>query len=283
MKTTSNPLGNEDSQLISYYRSVFGANRAFLVFFWNLVKAFGGFFQIIPAVFLRKNMGERYFSSTAVRIWIILLIFLPIIYAKIDTFFMMLLDVEMYKPIYKPMLSRKETWYGYGTWYLFIIVFAYFARKRRKEIKISRSSFDRTKFSQYSGDIDEYTERLGDKLYGEENNPRKIETRVEPLMIAVVGAVLWILNQKIGGFLIIVSLFYAWSYWAAYRIGDEAMLDILDRNYLKRQLAEMIHQSHKMFRNGARLFGRVPKNLEDQNEFVDTITGSKNSGFTEAV
>jgi hypothetical protein len=283
MSTTSNSQEQGNARITAFYRSVFCANLVFIVWWWNLVKAIGGFFQIIPAVFLRKNMGERYYSTTNVRIWIVILIFLPPLYAKIDSSLMDLLDFDFYKPIYNPLLSRIGTWYGYGTWYAFIVLFAYFATQRRKEIKRSRSSFDRSNFSKYSGDIEEFTERWGYKLFGMANDTRKIETIVEPLIIAVVGLGLWILNQKIGGFLIITSVFYAWSYWAAYRIGDNAMLNILDENYLKRQLSQIVHESGKLFRGGARLFGRFPKNLDDQKDFVDTITGSKNSGFTEAV
>ena len=283
-KTTTN---SGEKRITSYYRDVYSRDNFIYKRFRNFIVAFGGLMQIVPAVFLRKNMGERYYSKTWVRFWMFLLMILPVPYMHLEHLLLHFGNHMYFSP------KQEITWVRFGTWYLFIFIFGYFGRLRRKEIKFSRSSFDPTKFSWYTGDFWPNIEKLGfqysilQKLMT--NNPnkewtlRQIPTLVEPIIICSIGFALWMLEQKIGGVLFIIGLFYGWSYHMAFRNGDDAMLDILDEIKIARALSNSIDNPHQKLDSDDQIIGRFPASPEDRKGVINAVLGVDGNGIPDAI
>jgi len=166
--------------------------------------------RLILEVFIRKNMGQRYFRKSSffsVTIWLALLPFLPsMIGFHHDTFLGVMVKNLPY--------------------YLFILAFVYFGFKRAAETKTQPSVYDFKKFTKYSGDIN--PRFLEFKGPDGKPNIRGIEIYLEPLPFFIAGLLVLFIVPMLGLVLVISAIIYSLSYMAAYRIGDEYILDKID-------------------------------------------------------
>ncbi|OOQ57383.1 hypothetical protein BC343_14880 [Mucilaginibacter pedocola] len=207
-------------------------------------------------VFIRKNFGERYFSFTISIINTFVLLFIPFILDSIKNTF---------RGGFGYGGESSGFWHVIGTnilWYLFLAAFMYFSWLRRKEIKRSRSSFDFGKFSKYSGDIDKRFKDV--QITGRPATIREIETMLEPLPFFVIGFVLMLIGQSLGILLFICSIIYALSNRGAYYIGDNAMLDIIDKVIINENLKEFfVNGKESNEAAGFRSYSHRPSNPDD--------------------
>ncbi|MFM1998485.1 MAG: hypothetical protein RL204_432 [Bacteroidota bacterium] len=276
MSTKNNTSASND-RIVSFYRDVFDRNTKFGHLFRSLIFSIGAFFQIIAAVFLRRNMGERYLTRGIVRFMIFFLLIIPKPFSSLLTKITALstrgFTVKQYG------FSNTD----YFVWYGFVLLFAVFSYWRLKEITRSKSTFDMSKFSWYSGDIFPWMSTLGHATFRKTWNTRQIETLIEPLIILSIGFVLWVVGLKLGYLFIIIGLFYRWSYLIAYRNGDHHMLDIIDARILQRGLHRILTGADPEMDDKLNLRGRILVKAEEREIVYEAMFGSDKDGFVEAV
>jgi hypothetical protein len=191
----------------------------------NLVEWFLGFFyqvsswpRLLLEVFIRRNMGERYFSLFGVGCIFLLLVG------------RLLFNVVLAKMGYS--YSKGTGAYLYSntvTMGAFAVVFLYFGIQRSQEIKRLPSVFDFKRFSLSPGNS-----LLVDPNYRGKipawfiHNPRRIATVSEPGLFFLAGLLLLLAGQSIGTILLVCSIIYSLSYVATYRMGDNLVMDHID-------------------------------------------------------
>ena len=227
-----------------YFQTMFRRRNvikdALLAFFLGL----SSWPRMLLEVPIRRNFGERYFKfSTAVTITVVLAM-VPL-----------------------SMLSISRRYYGgselkaligsYATWYAYLAVFFYYALQRREEIKRLPSVFDFARFSLSTGLIHR---RFRDfEWNGELVSVRTIETVLEPALFFVAGIGLWFSGQPIGFVLLISSLFYSFSYVAAYQEGDNFLMDKIDERICNEELVNaFINDAGPEESRGFNFYGRRP-------------------------
>ena len=192
-----------------YYRDVFQRrNRlkeAFLMFFLGIAS----YPRLILEVFIRKDMGRRYYNlASGITVWVILFII--------------------------PLISGDSWRYGFfeqlglhKLWYLFWAVFGVFAYIRYKEVKTIVHQFDFKHFSLSTGKSLPFFHSL--KFNGKPFTPRQLEIFIEPLPFFVLGVLLFFVGQIHLALLFAISAFvYSQSYAAAYMMSDNFILDKID-------------------------------------------------------
>lgn len=271
----TNKISNE--RIESYYRDVFDRNTQFGKKFRDLIFAIGALLQIIPAVFLRRNMGERYLTKGFVQFMVFFLLIIP------KPFSSLIAKISALSTRGFAVKNYGFTNTDYYVWYGFVGLFALFSYWRLKEITRSKSSFDKSKFSWYDGDIFPWMNSAGNALFKKKWNTRQIETLIEPVIILLIGIALWMLGLKLGYLFIIIGLFYRWSYLIAYRNGDHAMLDIIDQQILQKGLHKILTGTDPEMDDKLNLGGRILVTAEEREIILETMFGSDNEGFVEAV
>lgn len=235
-----------------YYRAVYQRRNViketFLSFFMDGALTF----RLILEVFIRKNMGIRYFRLSAA-IW--------------TAFFLMI--VPFIPNIFGNILPS-SSYYGYGSpgvwetikehwiWYSFITVFLYFSYLRHREVKRIHHLFDFEHFSKSAGEFHPFYLEL--RFKGKPFTPRQLETFIEPLPFFLIGVLFMIIGQKLFGGLIAFSAFsYAMSYRYAYMIGDNFIMDMIDEIICNKALSNTFVDRDETSFNGFRMYAAKPK------------------------
>lgn len=253
-----------------YYRQVFGRKNHLKEFLLTFFLSISSAPKLLLEVFIRKNFGERYFSFSLALFLIFILFFFPFGASEVSGLFRSGYGYGGYSR------SDNSFWSVIGhniLWYLYLAAFLYFCLKRRSEIKHSRSSFDFGKFSKYSGDI--HPRILELKKDRPNLSIRIIETSLEPAIFFIVGLVLALLGQGLGWLILICSIIYSLSNSAAYYIGDNAMLDIIDKVICNDGLKDyFMGGKESNEQTGFRAYGRRPSDPENgrrayENSFDD--------------
>lgn len=210
--------------------------------------------RLILEVFLRKNQGERYFSVLSVFTVASLLAIYPAVANKTSSAIGAFDDYGGYRS------TRDSFWSTYATWYLFLIAFVCFGILRWREVMGNPSVFDFKRFSLSSGTINP----LFYKMPFEKNaTPRMIEIFYEPALFFVLGMLLWGAGQSLGRLFMFSSLIYGLSYAAAYKMGDDFVMDKIDEGILNEELENaFVYDMDSEQTRGFRFYGRKP-NGED--------------------
>ena len=137
---------------------------------------------------------------------------------------------------YRGGSSFLNFWSMFLTWYAYLAGFLYMAIQRREEIKRLPSVFDFARFSLSTGLIHPQFQAV--EWYGKRLSVRTIETVVEPGFFGSIGFVLWMAGQPIGLILLISSIFYSFSYVAAYHQGDNFVMDHIDKLIVTEEMAK---------------------------------------------
>ncbi|PMD95702.1 hypothetical protein BWI97_13970 [Siphonobacter sp. BAB-5405] len=240
-----------------YYRSVFkrtsNAKGGILV----VILLFSSWPRLLLEVFLRRNMGERYFSfSTALSITVAL---------------------SLIPPLFALISSNVIPNYGfvfflltYGTWYVFLGFFVFMAIQRREEIKRLPSVFDFARFSLSTGQAHPFFIKF--KWRGRSGDRRTIETLLEPGFCFLVGLVLWFLAQYIGAVIMISSVMYGLSYRALYRQGDHFIMDKIDERISNEELTKAFVEGRPMDETrGFPFYGRGPTDPDMRRELASSF------------
>jgi len=208
--------------------------------------------RLVIEVFIRKNFGERYFTLATAQLVLIGLIVIPVFNTK-----------SYIHMDWSTFLVH------YATWYLFIAAYYVFSVRREREIKREPSVFEFGKYSLYSGDIDPRFYRIN----GGKTNIRKIETSYEPLLFLIPGIVLALIGQPLGWLLITCSFCYAAGSSAAYKLGDDFVMNTIDEMIFNEELEEtFVNDKQPEDARGVRFYGRKPADEENRRKVVSNFT-----------
>lgn len=179
--------------------------------------------RLVIEVFLRKNFGQRYFTlASALSVGIILLT-IPLLQSSFNS-----TSYGGFGGTREPFLNR------FALWYLFTFTFISFSFKRRWEIRRGPSVFEFEKFSLYSGDKHPFFRSVN--ISGWKPSVRTVEIFLEPAPFFVLGMLIILFDKSLGWLLIISSLCYALGYAAAYKKGDDFIMDKIDTQIANEEL-----------------------------------------------
>lgn len=210
----------------SYFRIVFGRGH-FKKLIIDLLQGISTPFRFIPEVFIRRRMGERYFSGLLSLFWSI--IFLG---GSIFSF----TDRAKYV-IPEPYLSNLNAVGIFG------ILFFAFSIWRWIESYHNPATVSFDKFSKSSGDLT----LIFKMLHNKNVSIRLIEIWLEPLFFLLIGIVLVALQETriLGLFLVFCALMYSISYRASYSKARDYILDIIDEKISTLQLGHYVKKGLK--------------------------------------
>ncbi|THF52825.1 hypothetical protein E6C50_01030 [Flavobacterium supellecticarium] len=261
-------MKKQDVQKETYFRTMFKRQNVVKNFIISLFESSTSFGRLIIEVFIRKNMGRRYFKLSG---------------AIITAFFLFLIPfLPMVFPIFLNSYYAPSFWgtiKEYWIWYLFIAVFLYFSYLRFKDIKHLKAVYDFDHFSLSSGDILPFYWQL--KFKGKPFSPRTLEIFIEPLPFFFGGILLMLIGQKLLGALIIFSaIVYCISYARAYANGDEFMLDKIDKRICNEEIARTFTTDEPTGR-GFRFYGEKPNSKQTREDIYKDMVDD-DFEFTEA-
>jgi hypothetical protein len=206
-----------------FYRSVFRRSNPIKGFIFDLFRSIASWPRLLLEVFIRKNFGRRYFSFSNSVIMAIILAIIPYAVAQVTA-----------GPYSRRATDVTDVLTTHFTWYLFLAAFLYFAFLRKREIAQEPYTFDLTRFTDSTGDMLPFLYDL--TFRGKRVNVREVETIVEPLLFFAVGIVFTLMGQIVGILIILASIVYSLSYRAAYRDGDNFIMDKMDEILFNQQL-----------------------------------------------
>ncbi len=218
--------------------------------------AFSSYPRLLLEVFIRKNLGERYFSYMTGITLIVLLSVWPLMMEGV-------INVLTHKPF-----EFGHFFLHYTTWYLFLYFFWDSCKERNEEIKRLPSVFD---FGRYSLSTGERHPRILDfKWKGKHVDIRTTETLVEPALFFFLGLFLAVVGQVVGVLLIICSIFYSLSYMAAYAMGDHFIMDKIDEMIINEEMvASFVEDKDPSETRGVSFYGRKPSDPETRRKLAD--------------
>lgn len=241
-----------------YFRTVLRRSNPVRNFFFDLFTAIASWPRLLLEVFIRTNLGERYFSFSSSIIMLAFLAAIPPIikYAGSNSYY--------------GGFSFKDAILDNITWYLFLAAFLYCAFRRRQEIKKLPSVFDFGRFSLSSG----YTHPMFFKIIikGKSPDNRTIETVLEPLFFFIIGAVLLFFGQAVGLLITLCSIAYSLSYMAAYHAGDNFVMDKIDELLCNQELYNaFVDGVDPSNTRGVNYYGRRPADPETRRRVADSF------------
>lgn len=255
-----------------YFQSTLRRQNLLKTFFLDGFLALASYPRLLLECFIRRNFGQRYFSWATVITVAIIVALLPIISNGISS-----LASNGYKG-----RGSGSFWTSYATWYLFLIAFLYFAWRRSREVKLNSSIFDFSRFSLYSGNLHPFFRKL--KINGRVQNVRTIETLLEPAAFLIVGIVLILLGQTLGILLVVSALAYSFSYSAAYRNGDNFIMDKIDQIIMNEELTNaFVEDMDGDKTRGVRFHMEKPKSKILRKKLVSSFLENDPSDSTESV
>ncbi len=248
-----------------YFREVIKRQNKLKDFILNLFFGLSSYPRLLLEVFIRRNLGERYFSlASAITVAIILLL-LPYVSDNAFSFF-------------------RATGYGYGrrggdpsdfwskyaTWYLFIVGFLYFSYRRWQEVRRNPSVFDFARFSLTTGNIHPFFFNV--QVMGIKASVRTIETVLEPAAFFIIGFILYQFGQNVGMLLIVCSIFYGIGYAGAYKLGDDFVMDHIDELIMNEQMqGAFVEDLSTDKTKGVRFYMRKPTTREGREWVGDSF------------
>ncbi|WP_286913361.1 hypothetical protein [Flavobacterium sp. UBA4197] len=229
-----------------YYREMFQRRNVIKEGLLNLFTGLTSFGRLIIEVFIRKNMGRRYFKfseSILTALSLFIVPFLPMVFSFARSF--------------GERLSFWGTIKEYWMWYVFIGIFLYFSYLRYKDVKHLKAQFDMEHFSLSSGDTLPFYLNL--KMNGKPFSIRTLEVFIEPLPFFIGGLFFLLIGFKLlGALFIFSSIIYCISYARAYMIGDHFIMDKIDEVICNEQLSKVFVKDEPASK-GFRFYGEKPE------------------------
>jgi len=236
-----------------------GRSNPIKLFIYSLFANFVCAPRLLLEVHTRSQFGERYFSFSRAWIYAFLLGAPPIFYLVLG--------------IFKPYFFDFTVWdffLHYTTWYVFIYLFLKKCIEHRKEIKKYKAEFDFKRYTISSGVIDQRLVNF--KYKGRTFDSRTIQTIIEPGLFLIMGLGLTILTQWIGIVIMFCSICYSVSYFFSYKLGDDAIMDIIDNIIANEQTSRIIREGKKSAEtNGFEMNCELPNDPELAAKLSDII------------
>ena len=206
-----------------YFTQVLRRENMLLAAIFEFFLKVASYPRMVIEVFLRKNFGQRYFTlASALTVGVILFI-IPLLQSSFNSN-----SYGGFGGTREPFLNR------FALWYVFTFTFIGFSFKRWWEIRRNPSVFDFGKFSLYSGDKHSFFKSVN--LSGWKPSLRTIEIFLEPAPFFVLGLLIFNFDKSLGWLLIISSLCYSFGYAAAYKKGDDFIMDKIDTQIANEEL-----------------------------------------------
>lgn len=240
-----------------YYRAVIRRHYAIDEAILNFFLAFSSLPKLLLEVFIRKNMGERYFSLTAGLGMAFILGILPLMYdGAMSRFF--------------NGYSSETFQLKFASWYVFLVAFLFMCFRRYEEIQRLPSVFDFGRFSLSTGEV--FPQFFEFEIGGKKPDIRLIETLLEPGACALIGLPLMWLGQPIGTVIFVSSIFYSLSYMGAYRQGDHFIMDKIDEMICNEEMVDSFVEGRDASQTrGVSFYGRRPADPETRRKLVDSF------------
>jgi hypothetical protein len=227
-----------------YYQHMLQRKNIIKDFILTLFLGFASVARMPIEVLTRKNFGERYFSFTATILMAVALALFPLGYENFHSHIFG--DTSIVEMVFK-----------YLTWYPFLALFVKMAIDRRNEIRRLPSVFDFERYSLSTGILDRRL--MNFKIKGKAVDIRTVETLIEPGVFLAAGIVLVLFKQTLGYLLIPCSLAYSLSYVATYNIGDQFIMDLIDKQICNEELADtFVNDTPPSETRGFQSYGRRP-------------------------
>lgn len=201
---------------------------------------------VLEVPFLRKNMGERYFTLASAISVGVLLIVIPFVG-----------NIGRYSPSVFDIITDNWLWYG------FVAAFGYFSCLRYKEVKRQPSVFDFERYSLSEGEMLPWFNNLGFQL-------RFTEIFIEPLAGVVPGILLLLFGQSLlGGMLTACGIIYSISKAGAWYQGDHFVMDKIDEMICNEELRKSLVDNEEPAR-GTTFRSKFP----DKQELREQLAGA---------
>ena len=247
-----------------YYATVFRRS--------NVIKdALLGFFMTIASyprllleVFVRKNFGERYFSLASAITVAVIVGAIPILVNSVGRY---------------SRFDFGDLITDHFTWYIFLAAFLVMAFKRQREVDREPSVFDFARFSLSTGQVHPkfyelkiFNKKEGSKVTKIGPDDRQISILLEPLLFFGIGLLLALMHQLIGVLIIVASICYSLSYVAAYRIGDNFVMDKIDELICSEELTSSFVEGRDPSQTrGFNAYGRKPADPDMRRKVAETF------------
>lgn len=211
------------------YRATIARPQVFRDHIYTWLLAFSSWPRLLLEVFTRRNFGERYFSMSSAVLAALFLAYYPFYRAA----GLLLFSSHRYGN-YGEESSFGSTLAGNVCLYGYLIAFIVMAIQRRREVKRIPGQFDFSRYSLSTGEINPLL--LNFTIGGKPLSLRTIQTLIEPGLFFFIGFLLWAIGQSLGLVLMVCAVFYSLSYRGMYRIGDNYVLDQIDKMIVNRQM-----------------------------------------------
>ncbi|MBS1585515.1 MAG: hypothetical protein JSS82_08195 [Bacteroidetes bacterium] len=232
------------SKTTSFYRATFQRQSHIKNFILNYAYMLCSYPRLVIEMLIRKNFGCRYFNVASAITAIVVMAWLPFHLSPYRSYWEVWIDI----------LQQHFMWYAY------LSVFIYCSWLRWKEVRRNPSVYDFEKFSEYAGDIHPIFHQL--EFDGRTPNARLIEIVLEPLPFFIGGILMIWMGQSLGMLLTVCSIFYSLSYWAAYTIGDNLILDKIDEIIFAEELENIfVFKQPPSKTRGAQFHAQLPTDL----------------------
>lgn len=241
-----------------YYRNVYKrANvfQSFSVFIFNVIASYP---RLTLEVFIRRNLGERYFAFVPSIFWGILLALVPFVLSG------------SLNPFGRTRYGSSFSFETYWSWHLFVLLYLFFCVIRKIEMQRKPSVFDFGRFSLSTGESLPFFYKL--KIKGLPPNSRTIETLLEPLLFFIIGFFLIQLGQIVGWLILVFSILYSLSYRGAYKLGDDFVMDKIDEQIANEETYNsFVADQEPSLTRGMRFYGRRPADPEKRRQVADSF------------
>jgi len=272
-----------------YFRSVYKSTAALEDAVVGVILRALAFPRTLLEVFIRKNLGERYFSMSIAIMLVLVLAYVPIgllPYLKAISLlgesaassvgqFNSMTDLNTL--IEQQQFQHGGRRFDWGdfflhelSWYFFLGAFFYMCLQRQKEIKRLPSVFEMGRSSFDPGEI--HPRFWTVEWKNRKTDLRMIETVLEPLFFFLIGLGLIFLQQTVG-YLIVLSSFGYWlNYRLAYYQGDHFIMDTIDEMIFSEEKATaFILDKDPKDTRGVRYYGRKPADPNTRRKLAETF------------
>ncbi|MEQ8524677.1 hypothetical protein [Gracilimonas sp.] len=247
----------------SYFKQVFRRTNfklSFLSFFYSICSVP----RLLLEVFIRKNMGSRYFSF-GLSIILFLLFLITLLFSAFSQA--------------ASFSALGSNGYGLG---IFGILFFVFANKRRSEINSDPTHVSFDEFSLSTGELTGWFKSR------KENGTslRRIEIWFEPLPFFIGGLVLMFIpfTRILGLLLLLSSVLYSLSYMGAYALARDFIMDKIDEKIAGEEMGQALKSG--LAGHEARGFTNrspIPTDEEHRDQLYNLILKRDKSGEPTAV
>lgn len=236
-----------EKKKFSYFYQTYGRTNLLQEWLYDFFFTFSSWPRLVMEVFIRRNMGERYFSLASVITVAVLLAGLPLVQSGGSG-------------------SLGEVLKDNFCWYLFLAAFIGFGLKRWQEVLTLPSVFDLERFSMSSG-------LSFDFLYDLGVSSRMMALVLEPAMAILPGLILVLIDQKMLGVLLLVCGFvYSMSYLAAIARANNNIMDKMDTIICEGELHDaIVKKKDPRQTRGFQFLGTVPEDIETRERVYNSF------------